>query len=52
MKNKLLLTNGILGVLLLIAGVTSVYGQKKLNGNATKKVTALRPKCPVGFIKK
>ena len=40
MKNKRLLTNGRLVLLLLIAGVTSVYGQKKLNGNATKNFIA------------
>ena len=40
MKNKLLLTNGIIGVLLLIAGVTIVNGQKKSNSNATKNFIA------------
>ena len=37
---KLLLTKGILGIFLLITSVTSVYGQNKPNGNATKNFIA------------
>ena len=40
MKNKILLTKGILGVFLLITSVTSVYGQKKSTGNASQKFVA------------
>lgn len=40
MKNKLLLTNGFLGILLLIASVNIVNGQKTSNGGANKKFIA------------